>query len=71
MSILTEELENKGIKPVVIGGAVVEFYTRDWYATAGIDLAIDKKYREEFSEVMEEFGFDRDGRMWIRSKSIC
>lgn len=66
MSVLTEELEKKGIKPVIIGGAAVEFYTRDWYATADIDLAIDKKYREEFNEVMDEFGFDKEGRMWVR-----
>lgn len=66
MSILTEELERKGIKPVIIGGAAVEFYTRDWYATADIDLAIDKKYRDEFNEVMGEYGFDKEGRMWVR-----
>ena len=66
MSILTERLEEKGITPVVIGGAAVEFYTRDWYSTGDIDLAIDKSKRDQFSEVMEEFDFEKEGRMWSR-----
>ncbi len=66
MSIISERLKKKGILPVIIGGAAVEFYTRDWYATGDIDLAIDKKKREGFGEIMEEFGFHREGRMWIR-----
>ncbi|MBS3816552.1 MAG: nucleotidyltransferase [Candidatus Thermoplasmatota archaeon] len=66
MSILTERLEEKGITPVVIGGAAVEFYTRDWYSTGDIDLAIDKRKRDEFHEVMEEFDFEKEGRMWTR-----
>ncbi|MFW5953601.1 MAG: nucleotidyltransferase [Candidatus Natronoplasma sp.] len=66
MSILTERLEEEGITPVVIGGAAVEFYTRDWYSTSDIDLAIDKSKRDEFYEVMEEFDFEKDGSMWVR-----
>lgn len=66
MSILTERLEEEGITPVVIGGAAVEFYTRDWYSTSDIDLAIDKSKRDEFYEVMEEFDFEKDGRMWVK-----
>lgn len=66
MSILTEELEKKEVTPVIIGGAAVEFYTRDWYATADIDLAIDKSKREKFSEILDKFGFNKKGRMWVR-----
>lgn len=66
MSILTERLGEKGIMPVIVGGAAVEFYTRDWYATTDIDLAIDKNKRKGFNEVMDEFGFEKEGRMWIR-----
>ncbi len=66
MSVLTRELEERGVVPVVIGGAAVEFYTRDWYATGDIDLAIDKGKRNEFGEVMDAFGFKKEGRMWVR-----
>ncbi|MFO7990742.1 MAG: hypothetical protein R6U61_00425, partial [Thermoplasmata archaeon] len=50
----------------IVGGAAVEFYTRDWYPTADIDLAIDKNKRKEFNEAMDESGFEKEGRMWIR-----
>lgn len=66
MSILTERLEEEGILPVIVGGAAVEFYTRDWYATVDIDLAINKDKREEFYKIMKEFDFDKSGRMWVR-----
>ena len=57
MAILTKKIEKKGIKPVIVGEAAVEFYTRDWYSTGDIDLAIDKGKRREFDMVMKEFGF--------------
>jgi predicted nucleotidyltransferase len=66
MSVLTPRLEEQGVMPVVIGGAAVEFYTRNWYATGDIDLAIHKDRRDAFYDVMREAGFEKTGRMWIR-----
>ena len=66
MSIITPTLETKGITPVIIGGSAVEFYTRDWYATADIDLAINKDKRITVDEVLRGFGFLKTGRMWVR-----
>lgn len=66
MSIITSRLEKEDIVPVIVGGSAVEFYTRDWYATSDIDLAIDKAKREGFRKVMEEMGFKKDGRMFAR-----
>jgi len=66
MSILTSEFEKKGIFPVIIGGSAVEFYTRDWYATGDIDLAIDKTKGSGIKAIMDGFRFKRSGRMWIR-----
>ncbi len=66
MSVLTPRLEEKGVKAVVIGGAAVEFYTRDWYATGDIDLAVNKDKHKVLSEVLKEKGFKKTGRMWVR-----
>lgn len=66
MAILTKKLEKKGIKPVIVGGVAVEFYTRDWYATGDIDLAIGKSKKKVFDDLMEEMGFVKKGRLWAR-----
>ncbi len=50
----------------VVGGAAVEFYTRDWYATADIDLAVTWGKRKVLDKVLESLGFSPSGRMWAR-----
>ncbi len=54
------------MKAVIVGGAAVEFYTRDWYATGDIDLAINKGKRKEVGKVLEVMGLKKMGRMWVR-----
>jgi hypothetical protein len=66
MSVMTPKLEEKGVKCVIVGGSAVEFYTRDWYATGDIDLAIDRGKRTEVTKVFEGYGFKSEGRMWVR-----
>ena len=66
MSLITPKLEEKGVKCVVVGGSAVEFYTRDWYATGDIDLAVTKDKRKIIDEIMKELGFSSEGRMWVR-----
>ena len=66
MSVLTLEFEKAGITPVIIGGSAVEFYTRDWYATGDIDLAIERTKKGKITNIMEKHQFKRSGRMWIR-----
>jgi hypothetical protein len=68
MSILTPKLEEIGVLAVIVGGAAVEFYTRDWYATGDIDLAINKGKRKDLGKTLEEMGFTKMGRMWIREE---
>lgn len=66
MSLITPMLEKEGVQCVVVGGSAVEFYTRDWYATGDIDLAINRSKRDVIDKVMDKFGFKKEGRMWVR-----
>lgn len=70
MSVITGELEQYGVRPVIIGGSAVEFYTKDWYATGDVDLAVGPGKREEIDKVLSKFGFVKETvRMW-RNKEL-
>lgn len=66
MGLLTRELRKYGIKPIVVGGNAVEFYTVGSYATGDIDI-ICADYRK-LGEVLKDWGFKREGRHWISKK---
>ncbi len=66
ISIITPKLEEKGYKVAIIGGSAVEFYTRDWYSTGDIDLAISKDRRKDLDKILKQLGFSSMGRMWVR-----
>jgi excisionase family DNA binding protein len=60
---LTRGIEALGWPPpVVVGGHAVEFYSAGSYATQDIDLA---GASEPIAEVLEEWGFERQGRHWF------
>jgi len=44
LGILTEAIKSEGIKPVLVGGRALEFYTLGGYATKDIDVAILRTY---------------------------
>lgn len=64
LAVLTDALEPLVGKPILVGGAAVEFYTLGGYATRDMDVltpglpAVDK--------AMQELGFTREGRYWVR-----
>ncbi len=66
MSLICNELKKHKIKPVIIGGAAVEFYTRDWYSTLDIDLAVNLGNSEIIGKIFQDLGFERTGRAWSR-----
>jgi predicted nucleotidyltransferase len=55
LAILTELLKERGIKPILVGGRALEFYTLGGYATKDIDLVING--REYAKEALEKMGF--------------
>ena len=62
MGKLTAELEQNDVRPILVGGNAVEFYTAGGYATADVDIiaphtAIDR--------VLSAWDFKREGRFWF------
>jgi predicted nucleotidyltransferase len=52
---------------VLVGGAVVEYYTAGGYTTVDIDMILPPLEKQEIEIVMKELGFERfeDYRHWI------
>lgn len=62
VAAITRALEETPIRPVVIGGTAVAFYTFGGYTTEDVDLAVIG--RERFAEALAALGFRRMGRLW-------
>ncbi|MDO3377755.1 hydrogenase maturation protease [Geoalkalibacter halelectricus] len=63
MGVLGEVLAPAGVRPVIVGGNAVEFYTLGGYATADIDLVVAE--RAEVDRCLAAMGFTREGRHWF------
>jgi len=61
---LTRALAPHGVRPIVVGGHALEFYTLGGYATGDIDLVCADL--EPVRQVLERAGFRRIGRHWYR-----
>jgi excisionase family DNA binding protein len=64
VGLLTREVSREGIRPVIVGGQAVEFYTAGGYATRDIDLVAWDTIG--ISRVLERWGFRKAGRYWTR-----
>lgn len=63
VGLLTKELEPRGIKPIIVGGQAVEFYTAGGYATRDIDLVSPRA--DEIDSILSKWGFSKEGRFWF------
>lgn len=66
VGLLTRKLEPEGIRPIIVGGQAVEFYTAGGYATKDIDL-VSPGY-EEIDRILEAWGFKKEGRHWFNEQ---
>jgi predicted nucleotidyltransferase len=66
-AVISSAFEKKGIQTVLVGGAVVEYYTAGGYTTADIDMILPPLEKQEIETVMKEIGFERfeDYRHWL------
>jgi len=68
LAVITKALKPVGIKPILVGGRALEFYTLGGYATKDIDLVING--REQAKVVLTAMGFlQRPGeRHWYHEE---
>lgn len=66
-ALLTDYLQFYNIKPIVVGGLSVEFYTRNNYTTSDIDLIMDRRHHIN-DLLVNELGFNKQGRIWYHQK---
>lgn len=62
MGLLTNELRKYDVRPVLIGGNAVEFYTAGGYATYDIDIAAPS---EQIDNVLKSWDFIKEGHYWF------
>jgi len=64
LGVITEAMSEVGVKPILVGGSAVEFYTFGGYATQDMDVVMPGS--REVEGVMAGLGFRRSGRYWTR-----
>lgn len=66
MGLLTREAEKRGVRPIVVGGSAVDFYTEGIFPSYDIDLVGS---REIIGEILEKtFNFKPIGRHWVNEQ---
>jgi len=63
VAIITKALEKINVKPVIVGGQAVEFYTSGGYATMDIDIICAKSI-SDINSILEPLGFEKSGKYW-------
>ncbi|MEN6357724.1 MAG: DUF6036 family nucleotidyltransferase [Armatimonadota bacterium] len=64
LAVITQRLSELGVKPVLVGGGAVQFYTLGGYTTKDIDVVMPTSAHVD--DAMAELGFLKRGRYWIR-----
>lgn len=63
LGLLTRRLASRGVEPILVGGAALEFYTAGGYATGDIDLALPSG--KDVDAAFADMGFRKEGRFWL------
>ncbi len=69
---VSHAFEEKGVSTILVGGAVVAYYTSGEYTTADVDMIPAPLRKEEIEATMKRLGFERfeDYRHWCK-EIIC
>ena len=63
LGVLTKGLAPHKLRPILIGGAALEYYSLGGYATSDVDLALPTD--QAVDAVFAEMGFKKEGRYWV------
>ncbi|WP_139822747.1 hypothetical protein [Tuberibacillus sp. Marseille-P3662] len=66
-ALLTDFLQQDGIRPVIVGGLSVEVFTRNNYTTYDIDLICDGRDKID-ALLTKELDFKKEGRSWYNEE---
>jgi len=67
-AVLTKALEELEVKPIIVGGQAVEFYTSGGYTTMDIDIICERSIKE-IDEKLKKIGFKKVGKYWTLNNS--
>ncbi len=68
MAVITKALEELKVKPVIVGGQAVEFYTSGGYSTMDIDIICETSVKKIHSK-LKPLGFKKEGKYWVLNDS--
>lgn len=65
-AVISELLRARGMQATLVGGAAIEFYAPELYATSDLDLIVEGRSRADLDAALADLGFGRTGRHWVR-----
>ena len=65
-AVITTALERAGMRATLVGGAAIEFYSPETYATGDLDFVVEGRTREAIDQTLRSLGMRREGRHWVR-----
>ena len=68
MAVVTKALKELNVKPIIVGGQAVEFYTSGGYTTMDIDMICEVSILKIDSK-LKPLGFIREGKYWTLKDS--
>ena len=63
VAIITAALKEIDIRPIIVGGQAVEFYTAGGYSTMDVDLVTPANIKE-IDPIIKDLGFKKEGKYW-------
>lgn len=65
-ALIATALERAGMRATLVGGAAIEFYAPNAYATTDLDFVVEGRDRAAIHDVLTSLGLRAEGRHWVR-----